>query len=85
MTATAQLADEDLAILRFAGQWWADPAARDQAIRERFGISPVRFHQRLAHLVKQPAAQAAEPVIVGRLRRIVAARRTRTRTPWSTR
>lgn len=79
MTAVPPLPADDLAILRFAGEWWADAAAKEQAMRERFGLEPVRFYQRVAVLVFEPAAVAAEPLICGRLRRIQE-RRARLRT-----
>lgn len=75
--AALELADEDRAIIRLAGEFWADAAAKEAAIRARFGISPVRFYQRLAVLMDSQAALAAEPVIVHRLRRIRTARRAR--------
>ena len=86
MTAPA-LADVDVAMLRLAGEWWRDPLAKEQAIRDRFGITPIRFYQRIAHLIDTPAALAVEPQIVHRLQRIRAARRARLgrRLPRSTR
>ncbi|ALA68113.1 DUF3263 domain-containing protein [Corynebacterium lactis] len=46
--------------------------ARDEAIRSRFGkdfaSGPVRYHQVLSRLIDSPAAEAAEPVLVHRLR-----------------
>lgn len=74
MTAV-QLADEDRAVLRLAGEFWQSGPAKEQAIRERFGCTPVRFYQRLHALLDDPAAEAFEPVIVHRLRRIRATRR----------
>ncbi len=75
-STTSALSDEDLAMLRFAGLWWKQGGSSDAAIVERFGMPPTRFYQRLAFLVEHvPAARAAEPVIVGRLERVVAARR----------
>lgn len=75
--STAELPDESRALLRLAGEFWRDPSAKEQAIRDRFGMSPVRFYQRVAVLMRSPAALAAEPVIVHRLQRQVAARRAR--------
>ena len=72
--SAAELAPEDLAMLRFAGEWWRDPAAREQAIRDRFGLPPVRFYQRIAYLITTPAALAAEPLVVARLKRLAQAR-----------
>jgi hypothetical protein len=75
MTVTA-LPEEDRAMLRLAGEFWPNAAAKERAIVDRFGVSPVRFYQRLAALIDDHAALAAEPVIVGRLRRIRDRRRT---------
>lgn len=69
------LTDEALAMLRLAGQYWRNGSAKDQAVRDRFGISPTRFHQRINALLPNPAAMAAEPLIVRRLQRIADARR----------
>jgi hypothetical protein len=84
---TPALSNVDVAMLRLAGEWWHNAAAKEQAITERFGLSPIRFWQRVAHLIDTPAALAAEPQIVHRLQRIRAARRARLgrRLPRSTR
>lgn len=71
-----ELAAEELAVLRFADGWWRNAAAKEQAIRERFGLTPVRFYQQLARVIELPAAAAAEPLLVARLKRIRDARRT---------
>lgn len=76
MTAPT-LSDADVAMLRLAGEWWRSAAAKEQAITDRFGITPIRFYQRVAHLIDTPAAAAAEPTVVNRLRRIRDARRVR--------
>lgn len=76
MTAPA-LSDVDVAMLRLAGEWWRDAAAKEQAITDRFGVTPVRFYQRVAYLINTPAAAASEPMVVTRLRRIRDARRVR--------
>lgn len=61
---------DDLGILRFEKRPWRDGWAKGQAIVEQFGCTPVRYYQRLARLIDTPAALAAEPLLVGRLRRI---------------
>lgn len=65
-----RLSDYDAGVLRFEAQHWRDGATKDAAIRELFGITPVRYYQHLARLLEQPAAVAAEPVLMYRLRRI---------------
>lgn len=75
------LTDVELAMLRFAGEWWRDGSAKEMAIRDRFGISVTRFHQVVNRLIATPAAQEVEPVIVNRLQRIVDTRRALIRRP----
>jgi hypothetical protein len=64
-----QLSDEDRAVLDFA----RDPHPDDTTMRQRWG-SPVRFYQRLARVLEDPAALAAEPQLVYQLRAIRDAR-----------
>lgn len=61
-------------MLAFERQWWRRPGAKETAIRDRFGISPTRYYQVLNTLVDRPDALASDPVLVGRLRRVRAAR-----------
>ena len=64
-------------MLAFERQWWRSPGAKDAAIRERFGLTPTRYYQALNALVDRPAALAADPLLVKRLRRVRAARQQR--------
>ncbi len=43
---------------------------REEAIRTEFGMSAVRYHQRLNLLLDTPEAEAADPVTVHRLQRL---------------
>ncbi len=61
-------------MLVFERQWWRHAGAKDTAIRERFGLAPTRYYQALNALVDRPDAWAADPLVVGRLRRVRAAR-----------
>lgn len=65
-----QLDDVDVAILRFEQQWWCCPGAKDVQIRVQFGLTTVRYYQRLNRLIDLPAAMATAPVLCARLRRI---------------
>jgi hypothetical protein len=56
-------------ILAFERQWWKYAGAKEQAIRELFGLSATRYYQVLNALVDKPAAMAADPMLVKRLRR----------------
>ena len=61
-------------MLTFERQWWRRAGAKDTAIRARFGVAPTRYYQALNALVDRPAALAADPLLIRRLRRLRAAR-----------
>ncbi|AMT71935.1 DUF3263 domain-containing protein [Mycobacteroides immunogenum] len=50
--------------------WWPVSGAKDEAIRERFGLSPVRYYQKLNTTIETPEALATDAQTVNRLRRI---------------
>lgn len=64
------LNDRDREILRFEGQWFRQPGTKQQAIRDLFDLSATRYYQLLNALIDSPAALAAEPMTVKRLRRM---------------
>jgi Protein of unknown function (DUF3263) len=64
------LTDEQQAILDFERRWWRQPGAKEQAIRDRFEISPTRYYQRLNALLDVPHALAYDAALVNRLRRM---------------
>ncbi|WP_435827216.1 DUF3263 domain-containing protein [Actinoplanes philippinensis] len=77
---SSPLTDRELEILAFEGKWWKHAGAKEQAIRDTFGLSSTRYYQLLNGLLDNPAALEKEPVLVGRLRRLRSARaRTRRR------
>lgn len=45
-------------------------AAKHRAIRERFGISPGRYYQRLNQVLDLPHVAGFDPLLVARLRRL---------------
>lgn len=65
-------------MLEFERSWWRHAGAKEQAIRDAFGLSATRYYQLLNRLLDEPAALAYDPVLVGRLRRL-RSWRTRTR------
>jgi len=73
--AGAGLSERDLAILAFERQWWKFAGAKEQAVRERFDLSPTRYYQVLNALIDTPEALVADPMLVKRLRRLRATRR----------
>lgn len=64
----------DREILAFERQWWKYAGAKEQAIRELFDMSATRYYQVLNSLIDTPAALAADPMLVKRLRRLRASR-----------
>ncbi|WP_439427140.1 DUF3263 domain-containing protein [Micromonospora sp. LA-10] len=70
----AALTEREQRILAFEAQWWKHAGAKEQAIRDTFGLSATRYYQLLNALLDHPAALAAEPVLVGRLRRLRSSR-----------
>ncbi|MGP6174679.1 DUF3263 domain-containing protein [Corynebacterium sp. A21] len=65
-----ELADFDARLLTFESGAPRSLGAKEEAIRRELGISPVRYYQRLNLLIDAPAAMAAHPVLMARLRRI---------------
>ncbi|MET8088887.1 DUF3263 domain-containing protein [Micromonospora sp. NPDC005220] len=68
------LTERERAILAFEQQWWRHAGAKEQAVRDTFAISSTRYYQLLNGLLDNPAALAAEPVLIGRLRRLRSSR-----------
>jgi hypothetical protein len=73
------LTERERQVLAFERQWWRRPGAKEQAIRDLFGLSSTRYYQLLNNLLDSPAALEYDPVLVKRLRRLRASR-TRIRT-----
>ncbi len=62
------------AILAFERQWWTRQGAKEQMIAELFDMSATRYYQSLNAIIDKPAALAADPMLVKRLRRTRASR-----------
>jgi hypothetical protein len=73
------LSENERQLLAFERQWWKHAGAKEQGIRDLFGVSSTRYYQMLNELLDNPAALAYDPVLVKRLRRLRATR-TRART-----
>lgn len=71
---TAELSERDRRILEFERQWWTFAGAKEQAVKDLFDLSPTRYYQVLNALIDNPAALAADPMLVKRLRRMRASR-----------
>ncbi len=68
------LTRRELDILKFERQWWQYAGNKEQAIRDMFSLSATRYYQVLNQVIDNPAALAAEPLLVRRLRRLRASR-----------
>ena len=66
----AGLTAVDQAVLSLERRPGRCPIEKEQTIRQRFGVSPTVYYQRLSRLIDRPAAWAADPVTVKRLRRL---------------
>lgn len=55
-------------MLDFEQQRWKYTGAKDRAIQEEFGMSPISYYHRLTRLIDQQAALAYAPMLVKRLR-----------------
>ena len=85
MSEREELSERDLDLLDFERQWWKEPGSKEQALRERFGVSPTRYYQLVNALVDREAAMRHDTVLLTRLRRTRAARlqtRTARRLTW---
>ncbi|MGW2842087.1 DUF3263 domain-containing protein [Streptomyces sp. NPDC001493] len=71
------LTDRDRALLALERRSWAGPGAKERAIREELGLSPVRYYQLVNALIEDRRALEADPVTVNRLRRVRDAKRNR--------
>ncbi|WP_030593072.1 DUF3263 domain-containing protein [Streptomyces anulatus] len=71
------LSVRDRALLTLERRSWAGPGAKERAIREELGISPVRYYQLLNALIEDERALREDPVTVNRLRRVRDAKRGR--------
>ena len=76
------LSVRDARVLEFEAQWWRHAGAKEEAIRETFGLSVARYYQVLNVVIDSPAALRHDPMLVGRLLRArdarTAARASRT-------
>ena len=65
----AGLSDRDRAVLAFEKQHFKYSGSKEQAIRDRFGMSATRYYQVLNALLDRPEALEFDPMVVNRLRR----------------
>lgn len=66
----AGLTEPQRAMLDFERQWWRRGGAKDQAIRDTFGMTPTRYYQSLNRVLDLPAAMRYDAALVHRLLRL---------------
>jgi hypothetical protein len=69
------LSERERAVLSFEKRQWKYSGAKEQAIRDRFELSADSYYQLLNRLLDRPEAQALEPALIKRLRRLRDAKR----------
>lgn len=73
-TTVRPLTPAQMEILEFERTPWKYLGAKETAILERFDCSPARYFQQLNQVLDLPAAEAYDPPLVRRLRRLRDAR-----------
>jgi hypothetical protein len=68
------LTELDVRVLAFERRQWRRQDAKAQAIKAEFDLSATEYYQLLQRVIDNPAALAAEPVLINRLRRLRAER-----------
>lgn len=68
------MTETELAVLAFEKKWWKYAGANETAVRDEFDMSMTRYYQVLNAVIDKPAALAADPMTVSRLRQLRAAR-----------
>ncbi|WP_104168759.1 DUF3263 domain-containing protein [Arthrobacter sp. SX1312] len=64
------LGDREQRMLALEREWWKYSGAKEQAIRDLFGLSATHYYQALNALIDTEAALAHDPMLVKRLRRL---------------
>lgn len=64
-----RLTKRERAVLAFERDWRAHDGNKQQMIKVHFGFSPSYYYALLGELIERPEAEAADPLLVRRLRR----------------
>jgi hypothetical protein len=67
--AASALRDRDIAILDFERRTWRHRGAKEEAIRDVFGLSAARYYQLLNAVIDSPDALRHDPMLIKRLQR----------------
>ena len=57
-------------MLAFERRWWSVPGAKERAIREDLGMSPIAYYQQLNQLLEAGDGVMIDAQTVSRLRRL---------------
>jgi len=69
-TPIVELDERSRAVLDFERGWTRHAGAKEEAIRQTFGLSATRYYQLLGALIETRQALAYDPLLVGRLLRL---------------
>jgi hypothetical protein len=69
------------AILDFETRWWQHIGEKDAAIRDAFGLEPVRYYELLDLLLDEPEAMLQAPATISRYRHLRDLRQRREASP----
>ena len=72
----SEFTDEHRAMLDFEATWWSYPGSKAAGIRDRFSMSSTRYHVELNAVIELPEALEHAPLVVKRLHRQRALRRS---------
>ncbi|MGI8647198.1 MAG: DUF3263 domain-containing protein [Acidimicrobiales bacterium] len=70
----ASLSEQERQIIEFERQWWRYAGAKEQAIKDLFGMTATNYYQVLNALIDNPSALESDPLLIKRLRRLRSAR-----------
>lgn len=63
-----ELSERDRLVLDIEKRWWKYTSAKERVIKQQLGLNPTQYYLTLNALLDNPAAAAAEPMLVNRLR-----------------
>ncbi len=73
-TSSTSLSEQERQIVEFERQWWRYAGAKEQAIKDLFGMTATSYYQVLNALIDNPSAMESDPLLIKRLRRLRSAR-----------
>jgi len=65
-----ELSERDLAILELERSWWTEAGPKEEAIVSRLDLTVTCYYELLNELIDRPEAEAHDPMVVRRLRRM---------------